>query len=108
MSSERSRTVTCICGCGRTGPHHGRGLITACWHREKYHGRLNDWPLTQAPVNRPMRLISESVRGRLEDYLELRSWGVPVPEAARRLGVSERTITRYNSHLRAQEESRAA
>lgn len=101
------RIITCAC-CGRTGRHKGRGLIGACWDREKYHGRLTDWPLTQAPVNRPMALAAGTVRGRFEDYLELRAWGATVPEAARRLGVSERTITRYNSHLRAQEESTAA
>lgn len=106
------RIVTCACGCGRVDRHKGRGLISACWNRERYHGRIDDWPPTKQPATHRMKLRADTVRGRLEDYLELRSWGVDDDEAAARLGVTTRTLTRYKAHLRAtgaiQEESTAA
>lgn len=107
------RIITCACGCGRVDRHKGRGLVNACWSRERYHGRIDDWPPTKAPANYEMKLAASSVRGRLEDYLELKSWGVPDDEAARRLGVTTRTLQRYEAHLRAttgatQKETQAA
>lgn len=107
------RTVTCVCGCGRTGRHYGRGLVMACWNREQRNRNLDRYPrTTPEPTPRPMRLVSESVAGRVADYAELRSWGVSLHEAAARLGVTSRTAHRYESHLRAtttaQEEATAA
>jgi hypothetical protein len=37
---------------------------------------------------------------RVEDYAELRSWGLTRPEAAARLGVTLRTADRYDAELR--------
>ena len=45
-----------------------------------------------------------STRAELvEDFAELRSWGVSVDEAAARLGVTPRTATRYAASLRDKE-----
>lgn len=38
--------------------------------------------------------------GRVEDYAELRSWGLTPAQAAERLGVSYRTVMRYQTALR--------
>jgi hypothetical protein len=38
--------------------------------------------------------------GRIEDYAELRSWGLSRREAAARLGVTLRTLDRYDADLR--------
>jgi hypothetical protein len=40
--------------------------------------------------------------GRIEDYQELRSWGLTRREAAERLGVTLRTVDRYDADLKAQ------
>ncbi|MBX6385907.1 MAG: helix-turn-helix domain-containing protein [Microbispora sp.] len=37
--------------------------------------------------------------GRMEDYAELRRQGVSIRDAARRLGLSTRTLERYRSQL---------
>lgn len=39
-------------------------------------------------------------RDRIEDYIELRSWGESIKSAATRLGVTTRTIERYRQALR--------
>ena len=98
-----SPVVTCVCGCGRHGRHHARGLIEACWKRAYRAGVLDRYPRT-LPDPRPqvMSLVSVTTRGRLEDYIELtRVWGVSREEAAARVGVTERTVRRYEAHLRA-------
>lgn len=38
--------------------------------------------------------------GRLEDYAELRSWGLTRRQAAERMGVTLRTAERYEATLR--------
>ncbi|OLT27766.1 hypothetical protein BJF83_17435 [Nocardiopsis sp. CNR-923] len=98
-----TRTITCACGCGRVGRHHGRGLLASCWRREHRHGTLNGWPRTARPArDQLMRLADENIRGRIDDYIELREdHHVPLAEAAARLRVSTRTVTRWHSHLRA-------
>lgn len=96
------RPITCACGCGRRGPHHSRGLVETCWKRHKYNNALDRYPrTTPVPPPRPMRLVSPRVAGRIEDYVELRSWGVRREEARQRLGVTDRTISRWHTHLRA-------
>jgi hypothetical protein len=39
--------------------------------------------------------------GRIEDYAELRSWGLTRRQAAARLGVTLRTLDRYDADLKA-------
>lgn len=50
------------------------------------------------PVPRP-RFTGPRL-ARLEDYAELRSWGEPMRAAAGRLGVSFRTVQRYEAALK--------
>jgi hypothetical protein len=38
--------------------------------------------------------------GRVEDYADLRSWGLTREQAAVRLGVTMRTVLRYDAALR--------
>ena len=110
---RQAPVITCGCGCGRRGRHQGRRLVEACWIRAKRAGTLDRYPrVTPIPQSRPMRLVATSVQGRLEDYVEMtRDWGLSKAHAADRLGITLRTATRYESHLRAttpQEESTAA
>jgi hypothetical protein len=46
------------------------------------------------------RAYSAQRAGRIEDYAELRSWGLTRQEAAARLGVTLRTLDRYDADLR--------
>jgi hypothetical protein len=46
------------------------------------------------------RAYSAQRAARVEDYAELRSWGLTRREAAARLGVTLRTLDRYDADLR--------
>lgn len=101
--AARGPVITCACGCGRRRPHHSRGLVERCWKRHKYNNTIDLFPRTMpVPPPRPMRLISPRVAGRIEDYVELRSWGLSRAEARERVGVTDRTVSRWHTHLRAQ------
>ena len=80
--------------CGQFMPMYARGLCSACFKRNQEGGTLGEFGRVRA--------------GRLADYADLRRLGVPVPAAAVRLGVSERTAWRYEAELKAGERSRAA
>jgi hypothetical protein len=89
---------TCRCGCGREAT--GRtGLTTSCRQRWYQAGRPDDfppprWTWTGTWAGRGTR------EDRIDEYAELRSWGLSRAEAAVRLGLCRRTIERYESHLR--------
>ncbi|GAA1455424.1 helix-turn-helix domain-containing protein [Nocardiopsis tropica] len=107
MPKKVSKTIVCVCGCGRTGLHSGRGLINSCWHRESRAGRLDQWPPRPVPAAQlraqtaAMVADAQAARdGRIEDYIELREWGHTRPEAAARMGVTLRTLTRWHNQLR--------
>lgn len=53
------------------------------------------------------RAYSAIRAARLEDYAELRSWGLRREQAAARLGVSVRTAERYDAELRQQRQEAA-
>jgi len=57
--------------------HYSRGLCRTCYSNEKYHGRLNDWPL-----------LTRKRDELLEEWVLLRSAGVPIAQAAERMGIS--------------------
>ena len=85
--------MTCRCGCGR--PARGRhGLSDACRKRWLYHDCPEQVPEPSNPGN------DHRKADRLEDYLELRSWGVTRQEAAARIGVCLKTIERYDAEIR--------
>ena len=46
------------------------------------------------------RAYSAKRAGRVEDYAELRSWGLTRREAGARLGLSLRTLDRYDAELK--------
>jgi len=80
--------------CGRLMPMECRGLCAACRKRNRDRGTLGEFGYVKAD--------------RLADYAELRRARVPVPAAAARLGVSERTAWRYEAELKAGALERAA
>ena len=76
-------------GCGAPRPADAwakgwRGpYCNACDHRWLYHGRPEGGPP-------PARHVAPGTReDRLEDYAELRARGVPLREAAKRIGVHQ-------------------
>ena len=79
----------CRCGCGKAA--HALGLSGGCYHRWANAGRPEDFFV---PGLGAARL------GRIEDYLELRERGLTRTEAARRVGVTKRTVQRYEAGLR--------
>lgn len=102
-------TITCACGCGRTGPHEARGLTKVCYARARRRGVLHRYPLwsaSQAFRDRRAASIRRAHRthrdARIEDYVHLRETGETRHAAESRLGVTHRTTTRWHSTLRAQ------
>jgi hypothetical protein len=89
------------CSCGEPRPPHSwrygwaRGYCGTCYRRWARQGFPRGGPLPPAP-----RAPRASRAARIEDYTELRSWGVPDTRAAERLGVSTRTVLRYKQQLR--------
>jgi WhiB family redox-sensing transcriptional regulator len=54
------KPVTCVCGCGKTGQHGGRGLIVSCHTRHSAAGTLEQFPPVRdnpewLQANRPAR-----------------------------------------------------
>jgi hypothetical protein len=101
--------ITCACGCGQTGPHAGRGLLTRCYRRARHHGQLELYPRrpidsrTRDQLITTLKQIHRQLRvARMEDYVDLREWGVPRRAAEERLGVTDRTTQRWHATLRAQ------
>lgn len=76
-------------------PGWGCGYCNSCYRRWVRQGRPADGPVPRKPRGPRADRI-----GRIEDYAELRSWGVADSEAAQRLGVSPRTLQRYKSSQR--------
>lgn len=88
--------------CGEPRPPKGGwrkgwacGYCPACYKRWRRHGS----PAGGPPPPRP-RAPRAARAGRVEDYTDLRSWGIPDSQAAERLGVSVRTLLRYKRDLR--------
>lgn len=77
----------------RAGCAHG--LCPNCWNRWKAAGFPEDGP---PPPARPWE---RRLAGSLEDYAELRSWGLAPIQARWRLKVSRRTAERYEAALTA-------
>ena len=80
--------------CGHDGDHKAKGLCGTCYKRWDRWGRPAEVPPphTRGP--------GRSRADRREDYAELLSWGETRQQAARRLGISERTAWRYEAELR--------
>jgi hypothetical protein len=90
---------TCLaCPAERPADAWARGwrgpYCRACSERWTYHGRPDGGP------PRACHAAPGSRAGRLEDYAELRSWGLPLEDAAERVGVRRGTAERYDADLR--------
>lgn len=96
-----SRTVKCAC-CTRSAGHKAFGWCDACYQRWRIAGRPDTGP--PPPPQDPIAAAAAGRRAakaaRIEDYLELRSWGETREQAAARLGVCEETTRRYDRALR--------
>ena len=68
------------------------GRTWSCW----WDAASAAWPSPAPPSGHRISTRAELV----EDFAELRSWGLSVDEAAARLGVTPRTATRYAASLR--------
>jgi hypothetical protein len=67
--------------------------------RNRYHCPQHKRTTAQAAAA-AHRAYSAIRAGRVEDYAELRSWGLTRREAAARVGVNVRTTWRYDADLR--------
>lgn len=86
--------ITCACGCENTGENRGRRLLNACYQRHLKAGTLHQFPRPR----RPRRYAARA--GRIEDYFDLLRFGVPRQHIPDRLGVTVRTLHRYERDLR--------
>jgi hypothetical protein len=84
--------VTTCRSCQRRPANHARGLCGSCYNRWRYYGKPQDGP--------PPPRTGGPCADRIEDYLDLRMWGLSKQQAAERLGVTLRTIWRYEHRLR--------
>lgn len=86
VRESRRRVAECA-SCERARPLITRGLCDSCRHKYERGGTITEWGYIKTD--------------RLEDYAWLRRSGEPVPVAASRVGVSERTAWRYEGELAA-------
>lgn len=87
----------CTCGCGRPA-QTGYGLSRSCYTRWRYHG----FPEAIPPASSFAVGRSVDIDAQLDDYQFIGGPKLTARKAAERLGVSMRTIVRYNARLRAQ------
>jgi hypothetical protein len=92
---------TCRCGCGR--PATGRlGFAEPCRQRWNRAGRPADF-------GPPRWTNCEDDRDdRIEDYVFIGGPNLTTAEAAKRLGLCQRTINRFNAILREREHCQAS
>jgi hypothetical protein len=74
-----------------------RGCCPRCYRRWANHFWVGDGP----PTPRARQRVGSSSAGRVESYAELRSWGLSRAEAAARIGVTRRTVERYEARMAA-------
>lgn len=107
MPNGNGRIVECACGCGRSGENRGRKLLHSCYTNLYRRGKKHlDFPLEREPgAPKIYALRAHNLVERLERYAQMRQGGLAKAECAIQLGVSIRTIQRYDAHLRATEET---
>jgi len=83
------------------GRHDGAlGYCRACYRRHERAGRPASGPPSPVPNSDRVAARNRALRAaRLEDYADLRSWGVSIADAAARVGVSRATAERYEREL---------
>lgn len=80
--------------CGKDKPHEAHGLCKSCYGRRYPRQDAPNGVSTQHHSRTP-----DAVASRIEDYALIRPTVADHREAALRLGVSYRTILRYNRRL---------
>jgi hypothetical protein len=75
-----------------------RGFCPRCYSRWREHGFPLSGPPAPRKAGRP-----RGAGGRAEDYADLRSWGLSPAEVALRLGVTRRTVQRWDAAARFRE-----
>jgi hypothetical protein len=96
-----TRVTICRC-CRRLAPHKAFGWCIACYQRWNRAGRPSSGPPPRAqdPIAAAEAGRRAAKAARMEDYQDLRSWDVRRDVAAARIGVSVRTVERYERDLR--------
>jgi hypothetical protein len=102
----RERMAPSCTNCGRQrkrrkigGWEGARGLCMACWCRARKAGfpaKVPDAPKRRlTPALAAKAAEHQAARdARMEDFADLRSWDVPVAEAAERVGIRNRSTVR--------------
>ncbi|MFD9948760.1 hypothetical protein ACFWYW_47090 [Nonomuraea sp. NPDC059023] len=110
---SKTRIITCT-NCHRTLHLGGYGWCYACYYRWRRAGRPDTGP-PPALDPQTVHLLAEegrraARRARIEDYLFILDTcpGISVTAAAERMGVTTRTIYRWNAALRAEQNQAAA
>lgn len=95
-----SRYRRIVCGSCRTDSWHvAHGWCSGCYQRWWAAGAV---PGANPPPPRRPGPSGLHTAARVEDYAELRGWGLTREQAAARLNVSVRTVYRYDRRLTAQ------
>lgn len=91
----------CRAGCGEQA--RACGYCRRCYERWHRAGRPQTGPPPPTPRSARVAARNRAFRAaRLEDYADLRSWGVPVRQAAMRVGVTLATAAIYEAEIREQ------
>ena len=107
-SPHRLRSVCGTCeGCGaplhpvdgESRRHAAKGLCWPCYRADRKPPAV-----AACPDPEPDETPQTKREARMEDLAELLSWGRPLEEAARRVGITERTALKYVAELREREE----
>lgn len=91
---SRRGPIRCCLRCGRDRRHEARGLCVTCYHAKPYEPTGTGRGGVGVPRDRA------TLAGRMDDFAELRRWGLSVHAAARRLGIALRTAWRYEARLK--------
>lgn len=98
-----SRIIVCR-HCGETRRHGSFEMCQTCYVRWDRAGRPDTGPPppqgTEAARAAAREANTAARRGRIEDYQDLRSWGLTREAAAQRLGVTVRTAWDYEASLK--------
>ena len=111
MSRRPHRNKVPCANCPRVDVNNGRGLCRRCYTRSYRagHPATVPPPIDEATRNaRAQQAIAERRQARIEDYTELRDWGLSVRDAAARVGVTYGTGLQYEAARRRITERRTA
>jgi len=104
-----ARIITCV-GCGQEKQYYARESCSTCYERWYHNGKPEGGP-PQPKSNDECRAMGRKTivfdrDKRMEEYRKLtRDDGLPREIAAQKMGISDRTVSRYEKALRESAES---